>query len=96
MTLKLHHYDLPRHWASALVNGDLSGVEADDRETLNKFVNWMVNRYGQCICINVNDEDGGNFKHWHDATEFGALPCDVARYAFDVTPQKQRQKKQGD
>lgn len=87
-TMKL---DLPRHWAPALVNGDLSGFESDDLETIRRFTAWMLETHGACRCIDVDNDDDANFRRWHDATEFGALPCDVATFTFDVTrPKKTR------
>lgn len=83
--MKTLELELPRDWACALVNGDESGLEDDDQSALDMFVDWMIAKYGQCWCVNVSDDDGGDFRRYHDATEFGVLACDVATFTFDIT-----------
>lgn len=75
---------LPRHWACALINGDESGLEDDDANALNRFTDWMVDEYGACWCVSVDDEECGDFRRYHDATDFGVLACDVATFTFDI------------
>lgn len=75
---------LPRHWACALINGDESGLEDDDAKALNRFADWMIDEYGSCWCVNVDEEDCEDFRRYHDATDFGVLACDVATFTFDI------------
>jgi len=84
-TIRLEYFDLPDHWASALVNGDISGMDDDDEKALNDFTDDMVAQYGKCWCIDVMDLNG-DFRRYHDATRFGVLACNVSTYTFDVTP----------
>ena len=78
---------LPRHWACALINGDDDGFDPNEERSYRRFVDWMIDTYGACWCVDVDDDESGDFRHYHDATEFGALPCDVATFVFDVTKQ---------
>ena len=88
--MELEYYELPAYWASALINGDESGLTEEDEKPFDSFVHYMIAVHGQCWCVDVSDDESGNFKRWHDATEFGGLPCDVATFTFDVTRQKQK------
>ena len=82
MTIEIVKYELPTYWASALINGDLSGLEADDLIGLAQFENYMMKEHGSCHAADVESE--GHFSRWHDATRFGILACDVAEYSFFV------------
>jgi hypothetical protein len=77
-------YELPQHWASALINGDDSGLDEDDIERLNEFERDMVKEYGKCWCVDVEEE--GYFKTYHDARKYGVLACNVAIFTFDTSP----------
>lgn len=81
--MEIEYFELPSHWVSAFVLGDNSGYDADDIKQIDAFTQWMVNEYGQCWCLDVEEEYG--FSRYHDATRFGALACDVSTFAFDVT-----------
>lgn len=76
--------ELPAFWASALINGDVSGMEDEDEQALDKFTAYMVAEYGQCWAVDVSEES--SFTRWHDAQSYGVLACDCAVYTFDVTP----------
>ena len=84
--MKTLDLELPVDWAVALINSDETGLEDDDQAALDAFVDWMLSKYGKCWCVNVSDDESGNFKHYHDASEFGVLACDVATFTFDITP----------
>ena len=77
--------ELPEHWACALLYGDDSGLDSRDEKALDKFVDHMVASFGACLCVNVESDDSGDFRHYHDASDFGALACNVAVFTFDVT-----------
>lgn len=82
----IEEFDLPVYWASALINGDSSGMDDGDEKSLHLFTDWMVGEYGQCWCLSVEGHDyDGDFRKYHDAEAFGVLPCNVATYSFDVT-----------
>lgn len=86
--MKTEELVLPRHWACALINGDETGFDPNEQRAFDRFVDWMLETYGACLCVSVDDEECGDFRRYHDATYFGALPCDVASFVFDITPQK--------
>lgn len=74
-------YDLPEHWASALINGDESGLEDEDAAALGR---WESATRGadSFFCVDVSDSGGGDFRRYHDAEPFGVLACDVATFTF--------------
>jgi len=74
-------YILPAYWASALINGDLSGLSDEDEKQLEAFTSWMVNTHGSCIAVDCS-EDEGNFMRYHDGTPHGVLACNVLTYTF--------------
>jgi hypothetical protein len=82
--MKIESFNLPAHWAFALINGDESGLYDDDFSALRRFEAWMIGKYGQCWCVSCSDEL--QFMRWHDAADFGVLACDVLSFSFDVRP----------
>lgn len=84
--MRITHYDLPAHWASALINGDLSGYDSDDLEAIRLFTADMVATYGSCRCLDMGEDHW--LTQWHDARSFGVLACDTASFAFDITRAK--------
>ena len=83
--MNIEKFDLPDFWASALINGDTSGMNDDDEKSLDAFADWMVKEYGSCWCLTVANDEGGDFRTYHDANRFGVLACNVLEYSFDVT-----------
>ena len=86
MTIEIETYELPEHWASALINGDEDGYSDSELQAIDRFNYDMIERYGQSWCMGVDIHDGGDFRRYHDATRYGVLACDVAIFTFDVTP----------
>lgn len=78
--IKTYTLMLPVDWASPLINGDESGMEDEDCEALNAFVDDMVRTYGSCHCVDVSEDT--QFMRWHDAAAYGVLACDVAEFTF--------------
>ena len=74
---------LPSHWASAFFNSDTSGLEPEDEAHLDAFTDHMVATYGQCWPMDASDDVW--LQHYHDATPYGVLGCDVSTYTFDIT-----------
>lgn len=67
-------YTLPARWASALVNGDRSGLDGDDDRMLEE---WMArNDYPECVAVYRGDPW---FAHSNDAHNMGD---EVTQYAF--------------
>ena len=84
MIMKHLTMELPAFWASALINGDVSGLDDEAEIALDKFTAYMVAEHGQCWAVDVSEEP--SFTQWHDAKCYGVLACDVCVYTFDVTP----------
>ena len=80
--LKFMTLELPEFWGAPLVNDDTTGLDADDEKALNKFTAWMVEEYGQCLCVGVDYEV--DFMNEHDATEFGVLACNTLQFTFQI------------
>ena len=70
--------NLYSHWASALVNGDYSGLEPDDEAELEGWVEGQVADYGMFYCVGKEDND-----HFGDPDN-GGLPGTVATFTFQV------------
>jgi hypothetical protein len=85
MSLELESFELPSHWACALLYGDESDLDDSDEQALNRFTKYMVKTYGACHCVSVEGEGFGDFRGYHDATDFGALASDVLTFVFDIT-----------
>ena len=79
-------FDLPSHWASALINDDLTGYDDSDLKAIEKFTEDMVNEYGQCWCLEVSENS--DFMTRHDAKDYGVLACDVSQFVFDTRPRE--------
>jgi hypothetical protein len=67
----------PSAWACYLINGDSSGLDTDEIETIER---WM-SLYGYGACVGAEDY---GFTAFHDARSF-ALPADCQVYTF-LTP----------
>ena len=80
--LQFETYSLPDYWASALINGDDSGLHDQEKNELLAFTNWMIEKHGRCEAVTCADE--GHFTKWHDATHLGVLACDAVEYTFLV------------
>jgi hypothetical protein len=64
---------LPAYWASYLINGDDSGINADEKDTADKFL------AEQKLPMPVSCTDEQYFKWGNDATTLGG---DVLEYTF--------------
>ena len=74
--MKTATYTLPTHWASALINGDWSGLDEHDEESLTRL---MFNE-GLPDCLDVLDDS--TFRKYHDAQPYGVLACDCSTFVF--------------
>ncbi len=88
MTLELQTFELPAHWASPLINGDISGLSIKECRQLDAFEAKMLKKYGSCHAVDCSDEP--YFMKYHDASMFGVLACDVLEFTFDVTGQEEQ------
>lgn len=71
--MKFTAYKLPAHWASALINGDASGLSDDQA-----LAQWLDDvKPGYCVSCDGEPE----FTRWHDAREY-ALAGDCLTFTF--------------
>jgi hypothetical protein len=77
MPIKATTYTLPSYWASYLINGDASGLEAGEQETIDAF----VAKEGNPHFVYCGEEP--YFSRYNDA---GTLAGDVVQYTAHVTP----------
>jgi hypothetical protein len=80
--IKTIQYTLPAYWASALINGDESGLEQEEQDTLGAFIEYMLQEHGACHCVDCTEEPV--FSKYHEARPFGVLACDCLDYTFHV------------
>ena len=84
-TCNLH---LPDFWASALINGDYSGLTQEEECALKRFIEY----WQEDLFINSADipSDLGciesHFLKYHDASHLGVLACDCCEYIFTYKP----------
>jgi len=72
--LKFTEYLLPAHWASALINGDYSGLDYKEADELDAWVRFAKPGY----CVGCSDE--AEFCGRNDATNLGG-DCLVFTFA---------------
>jgi len=73
MKLKFETYVLPVYWASALINGDDSGLEDDEIKEINAFCKGL----GPCVDVSEEEE----FSWTNDANDMGGA---VATFTFQI------------
>lgn len=69
-TVEIETYELPMYWASALINGDYSGMGDQDEIELNKWLNDVQ----PGSCVEVSEES--YFGRFHN------IGCDMSTYSF--------------
>ena len=65
--LEVQEFTAPSHWASALVNGDYSGLDDDDAAACDAFASSLPDMVVSC-------EDEEFFTWNHDAAPFVDVP----------------------
>lgn len=70
----LRRYDLPSHWASAIFNGDYSGLSDAEEKEIDA---WIADNVPAWTAADVSE--CSFFKHRPDS---GGLACDALRYTF--------------
>ena len=73
MKLKFETYVLPVYWASALINGDDSGLEDDEIKEIAAFCKGL----GPCVDVSEEEE----FSCTNDANDMGGA---VATFTFQI------------
>lgn len=77
--MKTSEYTLPAFWASYLINGDASGLEDNEALQIEAFISGESLPWGCLSC-----SDSPEFRHIHDASNYGVLACDCLTYTFEV------------
>ena len=68
------HHDAPAHWASALVNGDYSGLTDQDKQELRNFLGRENLSAGSCVACSEHSFTG----------KFDGLLTELLEYTFDT------------
>lgn len=70
----LIEFDVPEWALSSLINGDDSGLEDEDINKINNFVQGVVNDYGNAhfMMDDIEGEDNLGFKHSNDIDNLGS------------------------
>ena len=81
-------YKLPTEWISPIFNGDISGLDEDDIE---KFESWMElhneelgEGHWSLITDDENDQINSDFEPYHDARDVGVLATDCATFVRNI------------
>tara|TARA_Y100000401_G_C8317477_1_gene223370 strand:- start:1486 stop:1872 length:387 start_codon:yes stop_codon:yes gene_type:complete len=88
-TIKTYTLNLPNFWCSALINHDYSGLEEEEIQELNKFIEFWQD---DLIINSANIESDENayfdshFMKYHDVIDLGILACDCCEYTFQINP----------
>lgn len=73
--MKIETYTLPAYWACYLINGDCSGMEEEEVQEVDNF----IERNGLGLCLDVENEQ--EFSWSNDANDLGGA---VADFSFEV------------
>jgi len=67
-------YDVPEWAMSALINGDLSGLEDEDIQKINSFTESVAKAHGNAHFMlgDIDGEDNLGFKHYNDIDNLGS------------------------
>jgi hypothetical protein len=78
MSITVHTYTAPSHWACYLINGDCSGMDDADIAACD---GWADTLPGHVVgCTEESDEGHAGFMRWHDAAAFAPYADDCAVY----------------
>lgn len=67
---------LPSHWASALINGDRTGLTDEEEAELDRVLELHPEWYLPVTCEEVG------FRWHHDASPYGVLAGDCCEYTY--------------
>ena len=75
--MKITEYTLPEYWASALINGDYSGLAEEEAAALEA---WLEDEKPG-LCVGCTDER--EFRSRHDAYAHCPYASNCLDYSFD-------------
>lgn len=52
-----HTYTLPSYWASALVNGDDTGLSDEEVAEVESCADWLCSQLGHAECVGISEEE---------------------------------------
>lgn len=85
MAIETKTMRLPVHWASALINGDMSGVDDDDDAAMGRMMEDLCDQHPDADAITFVDvADEPHFARYHDAEPYGVLACDVSDFTLMI------------
>lgn len=71
--------EIPEHWLSAIVNGDESSFDYyDDAKDYQAYKAFCEGEFADGWMI-ADQEEEFSFSWHHDASDYGALPCNVVK-----------------
>lgn len=71
--------EIPAHWSSAIINGDESSFDYyDDAKDYRAYRAFCKAELSDGWAI-ADQEEESCFSNYHDATNYGVLPCDVVK-----------------
>lgn len=79
MNIETTSYILPAHYVSALLYGDYSGLNDEDVETIDQWLNDTSSEFNLFYCVDVKE---CGFKHSNDLDNLGA---DCAEFTFQIS-----------
>ena len=80
--IKTTDYELPSHWASALINDDWTGLEDDEIKQINDVLGWLgLKSY---FCLDVADDHGFHRAPSYYPASYGLLDGDYSTFTFQL------------
>lgn len=79
--IRVYEYTAPASWASALINGDDSGLEDSDARACAAWAKTLPGPIVSCS----SEHDGPGFLTWHDARDVAPYAADCLTYTVHAT-----------
>ena len=83
MNIETDDYRLPSHWASALINADLSGMEDDEIKQMNETLEGLG--LWRHKCLDVADDESFQQCPSYIHSSYGLLAGSYSTYTFVVS-----------
>ena len=80
--IKTTEYELPSHWASALINDDWTGYEDDEIEHIHDVLGWLgLKSY---FCHSMYEDHGFMKAPSYYPASYGLLAGDYSTFTFQL------------